>query len=105
MPGRYAAKICEVPGEGIRFEPDEESAVSSGVNAMHLLVLGIALALGRAGYDHHPSPRDPAIQTIEGVLDGQAVLPWLPPPGPSDARIICDIDQAGVPRCRVISAI
>jgi len=102
MLGRYAAKIYEVAGEGIRFEPDEESAFPSEVNAMHLLVLGIALALGRAGYDHHPTPRNPTIQTIEGVLDGQAVLPWRPPPGSTDARIVCDIDQAGMPRCRVI---
>jgi hypothetical protein len=103
MPSRYVAKISEVPDEGIRFEPEEESADLSEINAMHLLVLGIALALGRAGYDHHPTPRDPAIQTIEGVLDGEAVLPWRPPPGrPTDARIVCEIDQAGVPRCRVI---
>ena len=100
----YAANICEVPGEGIRLEPDEDSAVPSEINAMHLLVLGIALALGRAGYDHHATPRDPSIQTIEGVLDGQAVLPWRFPPGPTNARIVCDIDQAGVRRCRVISA-
>jgi hypothetical protein len=105
MTGRYAAKICEVPGQGIRFEPDEESAVPSEINATHLLVLGIALALGRAGYDHHPTPRDPAVQTLEGVLNGEAVLPWQLPPGATDAKIICDIDQAGAPRCRVISAI
>jgi hypothetical protein len=52
MPSRYAAKISVIPDEGIRFEPEEESAVPSEVNATHLLVLGIALALGRV----RPSP-------------------------------------------------
>jgi hypothetical protein len=99
MPNRYVATIVEVPGHGIRLNPKKESAVPEQLSEIHLLVLAVAFALGRGGYDHHPEPRDPATQTLEGVLNGEAVLPWQAPSGAADGTILCDL--GGTPRCRV----
>jgi|tagenome__1003787_1003787.scaffolds.fasta_scaffold20395086_2 hypothetical protein len=100
MPDRYVAAIVEVPGRGIRLDPPDVSAVPEQLDEIHLLVLAVAFALGRAGYDHHPEPRDPAMQTLEGVLNGEAVLPWRAPSGAAHGTIVCDL--GGMPRCRVV---
>jgi len=101
MPNHYVAAIVEVPGHGIRLDPTDESAVPEQLDEIHLLVLAVAFALGRGGYDHHPEPRDPAIQTLEGVLNGEAVLPWQAPPGAAHGTtIVCD--RGAMPHCRVV---
>ncbi|HEX5205019.1 hypothetical protein ACFQS1_33810 [Paractinoplanes rhizophilus] len=100
MPDRYVATIVDVPGGGIRLDPADVSAVPEKLDEIHLLVLAVAFALGRAGYDHHPEPRDPAMQTLEGVLNGESVLPWRAPSGTDHATIVCDL--GGMPHCRVV---
>jgi hypothetical protein len=34
------------------------------------------MALGAAGYEHHPEPRDPGLQTIDALLEGHTTAPW-----------------------------
>ena len=65
MADTYAARIVDVPGQGLRLAPTDDAAVPEQPNEAHLLALAIALALGAAGYEHHPEPRDPAVQTMK----------------------------------------
>jgi hypothetical protein len=76
MPTDYTARIIDVPSRGIRLEPADGSAVPDQPNDVDLLAIGVAIALGAAGYEHHPEPRDPQVQTLEGLLAGTAVMPW-----------------------------
>src|SRR3954466_7190410 len=105
MSDQYVATIVKVPGYGIRLEPAAGSVTPAQVDDMHLLVLAVAFALGRGGYDHHPEPRDPAAQTLEGVLDGTSVLPWWTASDPMRDVIVCDLGDKGMPRCRLIPAL
>jgi hypothetical protein len=76
MPDVYAARVVDIPDEGIRLEPTPDSAVPEQPNEVNLLGMAVALALGTAAYEHHPEPRDPQLQTIEALLAGDAVMPW-----------------------------
>lgn len=115
MADTYAARIVDVPGQGLRLAPTDDAAVPEQPNEAHLLALAIALALGAAGYEHHPEPRDPAVQTIEALLAGDAVMPWRAsssrhagnrdagadcPPGTA-AYVVCHRTQAGHRKCHV----
>jgi hypothetical protein len=75
MPNRYVATIVEVPGHGIRLDPKEESAVPEQLNEIHLLVLAVAFALGRGGYDHHPEPCCPG-RRPPGRLTAPSSVIW-----------------------------
>ena len=108
--GRYSARIIEVPDHGIRLEPTEESSLPDRPSDVNLLVLAIALALGSEGYQHHPEPRDPELQTLDALLAGDAVMPWRlePPVGETDAAdpsetpvIVCERSATGVAKCHV----
>jgi hypothetical protein len=105
MSDQYVATIVKVPGHGIRLEPAAESVTPVHVDDTHLLILAVAFALGRGGYDHHPEPRDPATQVLEGVLDGSAVLPWRAASDTTGDLIVCDLGDKGMmPRCRLVQA-
>jgi hypothetical protein len=104
MSDQYVATIVEVPGHGIKLEPAAGSVTPTQVDDIHLLILAVALALGRGGYDHHPEPRDPATQVLEGVLDGSSVLPWRAASDTMRDVIVCDLGDKGMPRCRLIQA-
>jgi hypothetical protein len=101
MPDKYAALITDVAGEGIRLQP--EAAVPEQANDSNLLAMSVALALGRAGYEHHPEPRNPELQTIEALLAGTAVMPWRA--GASDAgtarHVMCERLASGAWQCEV----
>ena len=100
--GRYAARIVEIPGYGIRLEPTEDSDRPDQPNDINLLALAIALALGSAGYQHHPALRDPELQTLEGLLAGETVMPWrLGHAYEPEPYLICDRSATGPPVCRV----
>jgi hypothetical protein len=115
MADTYTARIVDVPGQGLRLAPTDDAAVPEQPNEAHLLALAVALALGAAGYQHHPQPRDPRVQTIETLLTGDAVMPWRAgssreaderdagadcPPGTA-AYVVCDCTHAGNPKCHV----
>jgi hypothetical protein len=106
----YTARIVDVPGRGIRLEPAGGSAVPDQPNDVDLLAIGIAFALGAAGYEHHPEPRDPEAQTLEGLLAGTAVMPWRRAaagagPGTADPgtepHVICGQAASGMFTCTV----
>jgi hypothetical protein len=112
----YTARIVEARGEGIRLEPTDDSSIPDQPNEINLLGLAVALALGSAGYEHHPEPRNTEIQTIEGLLAGTATMPWQArsteatshgvgggPEGASEtaAFIVCERSESGVSKCRV----
>jgi hypothetical protein len=100
--GRYVARIMELRGHGIRLEPTEDSERPDRPNEVNMLGLAIALALGSAGYRHHPEPRDPELQTLDALLAGQAVMPWRPErPNESAQYLVCERSASGPPVCRV----
>ena len=81
MADTYAAKVVEVPGEGIRLVPTRDSALPEQPNDVNLLGMSVALALGAAAYEHHPAPRDPELQTLDALLAGETTMPWRARPG------------------------
>lgn len=101
--GQYVARIVEVPEQGLRLEPTADSTAPDQPTQVNLLGLAVALALGAAGYEHHPEPRDAETQTVEALLAGSAVIPWRHPAPPGDQRVVCDL-TGPTPRCRVESA-
>lgn len=104
MEPKYAARIVEVPHSGIRLEPLAGSVPPVQPNDLNLLAMAVALALGQAGYEHHPAPRDVRVQTVEGLLAGEAVMPWRrrdAEAGRSGPIVICEVADSGVARCRV----
>ena len=102
--GRYVARIVEVPGRGIRLEPTEDSDRPDQPNDVNLLGLAIALALGSAGYHHHPEPRDPELQTLGTLLAGDAVMPWRPDhTHGTEQYLVCERTASGPPTCRLQS--
>jgi hypothetical protein len=99
--GRYVARIVEVPDHGIKFEPAEGSVAPELPTEVNLLVMAIALALGAAGYRHHPEQRDAELQTLDTLLSGEAVIPWRPAHGADDtAYVVCQLND-GRPTCEV----
>jgi hypothetical protein len=76
MSDTYDARVLDIPGEGIRLEPTRESAVPEKPNDVNLLGMAVALTLGASGYEHHPEPRDPELQTLDALLAGEATMPW-----------------------------
>jgi hypothetical protein len=116
MMRKYTARIVESHGEGIRLEPTEDSSIPDQPNEINLLGLAVALALGSAGYDHHPEPRNTEIQTIEGLLAGTATMPWQARSAEATSHgvsgeeegtpetapfIVCERSESGVSKCRV----
>jgi len=101
--GTYVARIVDVPDHGIRLEPGEESSTPEEPTQVNLLGLAVALALGAAGYRHHPEPRDPELQTLDTLLAGEAVMPWLSAEDANDAQvyIVCEPSATGLPQCEV----
>jgi hypothetical protein len=104
MSDKYSAEIVDVAGEGIRLQP--QAGVPDQANDSNLLAMSVALALGRAGYEHHPETRNPGVQTIEALLAGTAVMPWRA--GGSDAgtarQVVCERLASGTWRCQVRDA-
>jgi hypothetical protein len=72
----YEAAVVEVEGAGLRLEPAAGLAVPEDPNDVNLLAIAVALALGRAGYEHHPEARDAEHQTLEALLTGATTMPW-----------------------------
>jgi hypothetical protein len=100
--GSYIARIVEVPGQGIRLEPTEESKRPGEPTGVNLLGMAIALALGAAGYHHHAETRDPELQTLDALLAGQAVMPWRGETPPGDSTfIVCESAPTGAPTCHL----
>jgi hypothetical protein len=121
----YRAEIVEA-GDGVRLRPADDATIPTELNEVHLLGLAIALAMGAAGYEHHPEPRDAENQTIDALLAGEVSMPWrmarppsggAPPPSsgtppPSgEARqssgaaqashLVCDRSDGAAWRCRI----
>ena len=105
--GVYIARIVEDADHGIRLEPTEDSSRPERPSDINLLGLAIALALGAAGYHHHPEPRDPELQTLDALLAGNAVMPWRADRDRdaseqgSQPYIVCEPSLTGMPRCQV----
>jgi hypothetical protein len=100
MSDSYTAAIVYTPATGVRLRP-EGGEVPADANDVNLLGMSIALALGRAGYAHHPEPRDPELQTIDALIAGDAVMPWCRPDDEGDQRITCTRGAGGVWSCEV----
>ena len=100
--GDYIARIVDVPDHGIRLEPAPDSTTPEQANEVNLLGLAVALALGSAGYHHHPEPRDPELQTLDALLAGEVTMPWLSEtPAGETTYIVCESASTGAPKCRV----
>lgn len=100
--GRYVARIVDVPEHGIRLEPAEDSARPGQPSETNMLALAVAHALGAAGYHHHPEPRDPELQTLDALLAGEAVMPWLSATAAGEETfIVCDPSATGLPKCHL----
>ncbi|MFI5712980.1 hypothetical protein [Kribbella sp. NPDC051620] len=100
--GSYVARIVDVPDHGIRLEPADDSDRPDQPTATNLLAMSVALALGAAGYRHHPEPRDPELQTLDALLTGEAVMPWVSETSAGDnTYIVCTPASTGLPHCRV----
>jgi len=101
--GAYVARIVDVPDLGIRLEPGEGAVTPVEPTQVNMLGLAVALALGAAGYRHHPEPRDPELQTLDTLLAGEAVMPWLSAEDANDAQvyIVCEPSTTGLPQCEV----
>jgi hypothetical protein len=102
MTSKYTARVVEVPDEGVRLEPTAGSAVPELPNELNLLAMSVALALGRASYEHHPEPRDQEVQTIEALLAGKATMPWRRGLPATEAHYVtCEESASGVWTCEV----
>lgn len=107
MTGSYTADIIDVPSHGIRLRPEPGADVPRAPSEQNLLALAIALALGAAGYEHHPEPRDPGLQTIDALLEGHTTAPWRAgqagsgdgqPPGHA---VVCQRSKSAAWSCHV----
>lgn len=105
MTGSFTAEIVEVPGHGVRLRPAgplATPATPADPGEANLLALAIALAMGAAGYEHHPEPRDPGIQTIDGLLAGDAAMPWRAAGGqPPGHYVVCERSGPGSWKCHL----
>jgi hypothetical protein len=97
---RYVAQVVEVEGLGVKLEPGEGTTVPEKPTEVNLLGMAIALALGAAGYRHHPEQRDPELQTLDALLVGDAVMPWTSAESGGAAYIVCELND-GRPTCEV----
>ena len=76
-------------------------------NDVNLLGMAVALALGASGYEHHPEPRDPQLQTLDALLAGEATMPWRARPAEqaraADAvpHVVCGRTANGAFSCEV----
>jgi hypothetical protein len=88
----YEAAVVEIAGEGVRLDPLVGGSVPDEPNDVNLLAIAVALALGRAGYEHHPDARDPERQTLEALLAGETTMPWWRRSGtaPADRTVRCE---------------
>ena len=101
MAARYRAEIVEEAGHGVRLRPTDGTAAPAELNEVHLLGLAVALAMGAAGYEHHPQPRNADI-TIDALLAGEVSMPWQPPSGrAAGSRIVCERSDSAAWRCRI----
>jgi hypothetical protein len=102
MSDTYVARVEVVPDRGIRLDPVPEARIPDAPAEVNLLAVSIALALGQAGYEHHPEPRNPNCQTLEALLAGEVVIPWRAAGGSPVARqAVCERSADGVWQCRV----
>ena len=107
MTGSYTADIIDVPSHGIRLRPEQGADVPRAPSEQNLLALAIALALGAAGYEHHPEPRDPGLQTIDALLEGHTTAPWRAGPAassngpPAGHAVVCQRSKSAAWSCRV----
>jgi hypothetical protein len=102
MTGMYAAEIVGVPAHGVRLRPTDPPSIPAEPGEANLLALAIALAMGAAGYEHHPEPRDPGIQTIDGLLAGDVAMPWRTAGGQQPGHyIVCERSGPGTWKCHV----
>jgi hypothetical protein len=100
--GSYTAEIVDVPTHGVRLRPEGSSAVPAEPSETNLLALAIALAMGAADYEHHPEPRDPGIATLEGLLSGEATMPWRAAGGQHPGHyIVCERSASASWKCHV----
>jgi hypothetical protein len=100
----YTARIADAGEHGVRLEPGADAGIPERPSETNLLALAVALAMGSADYEHHPEPRDPEIQTLEGLLDGTATMPWRAvraDGSTGDHYVVCTRSDAGAWRCRV----
>ncbi|MEV6899287.1 hypothetical protein [Amycolatopsis sp. NPDC051372] len=104
MSDSYTAAIVPSPEAGVRLRP-EGGELPTDANDVNLLGMAIALALGRAGYEHHPEPRNPQLQTLDALIAGDTVMPWLRPGGATDEQqLTCTRGAGGAWRCEVTPA-
>jgi len=100
--GDYIARIVDVPDHGIRLEPTSDSTAPHQADEVNLLGLAVALALGSAGYHHHPEPRDPELHTLDALLAGDVTMPWLSATATGEnTYIVCESASTGSPRCHL----
>ncbi|MEV6411461.1 hypothetical protein [Kribbella sp. NPDC051718] len=98
----YVARIVDVPDHGIRLEPADGTDRPDEPNATNLLAMSVALALGAAGYRHHPEPRDPELQTLDALLAGESVMPWVSDTSAGDnTYVVCTPASTGLPQCKI----
>ncbi|WIX75384.1 hypothetical protein QRX50_28120 [Amycolatopsis carbonis] len=104
MSDSYTAAIVHSPEAGVRLRP-EGGELPTEANDVNLLGMAIALALGRAGYEHHPEPRDPQLQTLDALIAGDTVMPWRQPGDATDEQqLTCTRGAGGAWRCEVTPA-
>jgi hypothetical protein len=101
---RYSAEVISA-GDGVRLQPADGTEIPTDETQVHLLGLAIALAMGAAGYEHHPRPRDPDDQTIDRLLTGEATMPWQVAGAYGGAatatHVVCDRSGSGSWKCHV----
>ncbi|WP_326836580.1 hypothetical protein VSH64_16980 [Amycolatopsis rhabdoformis] len=104
MSDSYTAAIVHSPEAGVRLRPDATD-LPGDANDVNLLGMAIALALGRAGYEHHAEARDPQLQTLDALIAGDTVMPWRRPDDSTDEQhLTCTRAATGAWRCEVTSA-
>jgi hypothetical protein len=97
----YTAALVPQPDEGVRLAPAAGVAVPEDPSQVNLLALAVVHALGVAGWEHHPQPRNPEVQTLEAVLTGEVSLPWRAGSDGSGGSIECTRQDSSVWTCRV----
>jgi hypothetical protein len=109
-PITYRARLLDIHDRGTRLEPEPGTAVPDQPTDVNMLTLAVAHALGIAGYEHHPEPRDTELQTLDALLAGEAAMPWRPDRArdagqhSQNSYLVCERQPSGAWRCRVESA-